>query len=411
MATRKNITNKSQITVKEPSALFNAMILTGVKAWTGRRVKFKFTRNVGKLDRPAIVLCNHGSFIDFAYMALALGKDKPHIVTTRQYFYNKRLAWLLRKLGCIPKSLFTTDVESIRNCIRVLDSDGVLVICPEARLCTVGETEDIQDSVMSFLHKMGRIATIYTLTFGGDYLALPKWARRGNERFIRRGSPVEAELNLLYEKGQGGAVSLEEFARTVNSALSHNEFEWLDSHPEVRYPQGNLAVGLDNVLYRCPECDGQFSLTAEGNTLSCAHCGKSFTMDDRYRFTSGRFGNLQEWYRWQTEELRGEIEADPDWRIEDGVTLYHASLDGKKQLRKAGKGHCVFDRTGLVYTGTDGGVETVKSFPISRLYRILFGAGADFEVYEGTEMWYFVPNDTRTCVKWYMASALLCKKA
>lgn len=406
MATKNG--NNSHIPVREPSALFNAIISVGVKAWTRHRVKFRLHRNVTKLNRPAIVLCNHGSFIDFAYMALTLKNDKPHIVTTRQYFYSKRLAWLLRKLGCIPKSLFTTDFESIKDCLQVLKNDGVLVICPEARLCTVGETEGVQDSVMRFLYKMGQSATIYTLTFSGDYLALPKWARQGSKRFVRRGSPVEGELNLLYDKGQSGNVSLEEFAQTVASALSHNEFDWLATHPEIHYSQGNLAVGLQNVLYRCPNCNSEFSLTSAGNTLSCSHCGATFTMDDRYIFTSGRFANLQEWYHWQTNELRAEIEADPNWQLADSVTLYHSSLDGKSQLREAGKGRCVFDRRGLVYTGTDDGVDISKTFPISRLYRVLFGAGADFEVYDGTEIWYFVPNDTRTCVKWYIASGILC---
>ena len=406
----KKTTNRrysSKTKVKKPSAFFNALILAGVRAWLKRRVKFTVKRNVEKLEHPSIVLCNHGSFIDFAYLALVLGKEKPHVVTTRQYFYEKKLGWLLRKLGCIPKSLFTTDLESVRNCLQVLKDDGVLVIFPEARLCTAGEFEDIQNGTMSFLHKMGQNAAIYTLKFAGDYLALPKWARQGNKRFIRRGSIVEAELSLLYEKGASGGVPLDEFSQNVINALSHNEFEYLFARSEVSYPQGNLAVGLENVLYRCPECDSQFALTAEGNTLSCAHCGKSFTMDDRYEFINGRFENLQKWYHWQMEELRREIDADPDWQLEDGVTLYHASLDGKTQLREAGKGRCVFNRAGLVYTGTDSGEQVTKTFPTSRLYRILFGAGADFELYDGEEIWYFVPKDTRTCVKWYMASSIL----
>ena len=403
----KDNTYSSKTKVKEPSALFNALISTGVAAWLRRRVKFKIQNNVGKLERPSIVLCNHGSFIDFAYMALMLGKNKPHIVTTRQYFYEKKLAWLLRKLGCIPKSLFTNDVESVKNCLHVIKNDGVLVICPEARLCTVGETEDVQASVMSFLHKMGQNAAIYTLKFHGDYLALPKWARKGNKRFIRRGSTVEAELSLLYGKGASGSVSLDEFEKSVIDALSHNEFEWLNARPELRYPQGNLAEGLHNVLYRCPVCESDFTLNSNGNTLTCEHCNSAFAMDDRYRFVDGRFENLQQWYRWQMDELRREIEINSDWQLEDDVTLYHSSLDGKTQLRKAGEGHCVFNREGLSYFGRDSGEQIVKTFPSSRLYLIMFGAGADFELYDGEEIWYFTPKDKRTCVKWYMASIIL----
>lgn len=399
----------SKTVVRKPSAFFNGVIYIGLKAWLKSKVKCKIKSNVTKLEHPAIVLCNHGSFIDFAYFALLTGRDKPHAVTTRQYFYDKKLGKLLKKLGCIPKSMFTTDMESIRNCLHVLKNNGVLVICPEARLCTAGEFEDIQSGTMGFLHKMGAHATIYTIKFSGDYLALPKWARKGNKRFIRKGSPVEAELNLLYDKGASANVSLDEFEQTVVSALSYNEFDWLAAHPEVHYPQGNLAEGLHNVLYLCPECNGEFGFTSNGNTLTCEHCGAKFTMDDRYTFTDGKFENLQQWYHWQVDTLRQQIDANLNWELNDDVTLYHSSIGGNGQLRVAGNGRCVFNREGLTYTGSDSGVDIVKHFPISRLYRILFGAGADFELYDGEEIWYFVPSDTRSCVKWFAASSILCK--
>jgi hypothetical protein len=40
-------------------------------------------------------------------------------------------------------------------------------------------------------------------------------------------------------------------------------------------------------------------------------------------------------------------------------------------------------------------------------YRLLFGAGEDFEVYVGETIHYFVPDERRSCVEWYMASAIL----
>lgn len=406
---KKHFDYSSKTEVQEPNERFSARIFRKLKSWLNKRIKLDVKRNVEQIDHPAIVLCNHGSFIDFAYLAMLLSGDKPHVVATRQYFYEKRLGNLLKKLGCIPKSLFTTDVESVKNCLHVLKNDGVLVVFPEARLCTAGEFEDIQPGTMGFLRKMGAEASIYVLKFSGDYLALPKWARKGNKRFIRRGSTVEAEFSLLYAKGASVNVPADEFEKTVNDALAYNDFEWLQRHPELHYPQGNLAEGLDNVLYRCPECGSEFSLTAQGNTLSCAHCGSSFTMDDRYSFTSGKFENLQQWYHWQLEELRKQIEAEANWQLSDDVSLFHSSVGGANQLHEAGKGRCVFDRNGLTYTGTDGGNEIVKTFPISQLHRILFGAGADFEVYEGEEIWYFTPEDKRTCVKWFMSSVILCK--
>ena len=405
---KKQFNYTSKTKVKKPNQALNLTVFAGLKIWLRRRLKCRIKRNVDKLETPSIVLCNHGSFIDFMYFAMIVGKNKPHIVCTRQYFYEKKLGRLLKRLGCIPKSMFATDMENIKNCLQVIKNGEMLVLCPEARLSTAGDFEDIQPGTVSFLRKMGANAAIYTIKFSGDYLAMPKWARNGDKRFLRKGSVVEAELSLLYNKGESMQVALSEFEEKVTSALYYNEFDWLKQHPELHYPQGNLAVGLENVIHRCPNCNSEFTLTTSGNTITCSHCGYSDTMDDRYTF-SGKFENLQQWYHWQMDVLREEIQANPDFELRDSVTLYHSSIGGAKQLREAGVGECVFDKNGLTYIGTDSGEQINKHFPMSSIYRLLFGAGEDFEIYEGEEIWYFVPQDRRTCVKWYMASMIMCK--
>ena len=51
-------------------------------------VKLKTVNKVGKPEGPAIVLCNHGSFIDFIYAAALLRKYRPHFIVARLYFYH-----------------------------------------------------------------------------------------------------------------------------------------------------------------------------------------------------------------------------------------------------------------------------------------------------------------------------------
>ena len=46
-------------------------------------------------------------------------------------------------------------------------------------------------------------------------------------------------------------------------------------------------------------------------------------------------------------------------------------------------------------------------FTLEQVYRILFGAGEDFEIYDGKELYYFVPENKRSCVMWYMVSEIL----
>ena len=131
-------------------------------------------------------------------------------------------------------------------------------------------------------------------------------------------------------------------------------------------------------------------------------------LDNRYAFVEGKpFENFADWYTWQAEETKKEILQNPEYVLESKVELRHASIDGKEMTRHAGKGVCRLDKSGLIYKGTRDGKEVEKFFPLSQIYRLLFGAGVDFEIYEGKEIWFFVPEEKRSCVLWYVVSGLL----
>ncbi|MBR4079924.1 MAG: hypothetical protein IKK29_06890, partial [Christensenellaceae bacterium] len=74
----------------------------------------------------------------------------------------------------------------------------------------------------------------------------------------------------------------------------------------------------------------------------------------------------------------------------------------------AGAGICTLSRSGLTYRGTRDGELYEVSFSIRKVYRLLFGAGENFEIYDGTEILYFVPTVKRSAVEWYMTSMILC---
>ena len=95
----------------------------------GTRIKM-INKIGGQPEGPAIVLCNHGSFIDFIYSGSILLKCRPHFVVARLYFYHKWLAFLLKKLGAFPKSMFAMDIESTMNCMKVIKRGEVLTMMP-----------------------------------------------------------------------------------------------------------------------------------------------------------------------------------------------------------------------------------------------------------------------------------------
>ena len=367
-------------------------------------VKLKTTNKVGKPEAPAIVLCNHGSFIDFIYAAALLRRFKPHFIVARLYFYHNILGWMLRTVGAFPKSMFATDLENAKNCLTVLRENGILAMMPEARLSTAGRFEDIQESTYSFIKKAG--VNVYTVKICGDYFADPKWGKG-----FRRGSVVEAQLDLLYTADQVKDLPMEQLKRGIEERITYDEFRWLEQRPEVHYRSRCLAEGLENILAVCPVCGGRHTITTQKNRISCEHCGFLTALDDRYCFDEGfRFRNFGQWYDWQTELLEQEITENPDYTLTSKVEL-RLPGNGNSLTRHGGWGVCTLNRQGLTYAGTKDGETVELHFSLRRIYRLLFGAGENFEIYDGSEILYFVPEERRSAVDWYMVSKILHDEA
>lgn len=366
-------------------------------------IRVKTVNKVGRPESPSIVLCNHGSFIDFIYAAALLRKYKPHFIVARLYFYSKPLGWALRKVGAFPKSMFAMDMENAKNCLTVLKNGEILAMMPEARLSTAGRFEDIQGSTYAFIKKSG--VPVYTVKIGGDYLADPKWGKG-----FRRGAVVEAELELLYTAEEVKELSLQQLQEGIEQRLSYDEFQWLQQRPKIRYRCDHMAEGLENILAVCPVCNRVHTITTKKNKVFCEHCGYLTTLDDRYGFTEPfRFANLAQWYDWQMTLLEKEITENENYQLCTKVEL-RLPGDGKGLTRHSGYGTCTLNREGLTYVGTKDAEDVTLHFSIRRIYRLLFGAGENFEIYDGTQILYFVPEERRSAVDWYMASMLLHDK-
>ena len=394
--------NRSKTTVRKCNIVLLSVLYYAVRIYCffcGIRIK-KTDKTDSRINGPAIVICNHGSFIDFIYAASLIWKSRPHFVVARLYFYHTLLGGLLRVLGCFPKSMFATDIESVKNCVKVLKSGEVLVMMPEARLSTAGKFEDIQSTTYAFLKKSG--VPVYAVKLNGNYFADPKWGKG-----MRKGSQIEAELDILFTPDELCVLSEKQIADRVEKHLYYDEFKWLKQRPDVKYRSRRIAEGLENILAVCPLCKQKHTITAKGRDIFCENCGKLVSVDCRYGFSKGFvFENFGQWYDWQKELLKKRIEDTPDFVLASEVELRLPGT-GNALTRSAGRGVCTLDRSGLHYDGTRDGKNYNIGFSLSRVYRLLFGAGKNFEIYNGSEILYFVPDDPRTCVDWYLVSMLL----
>jgi hypothetical protein len=77
-----------------------------------------------------------------------------------------------------------------------------------------------------------------------------------------------------------------------------------------RYGGNRRAAGLENILYKCPECGALHSIETFRNKLTCTACNTNGEVDP-YGFIQGfKYDNLVDWDNFQKEhleELRNSI--------------------------------------------------------------------------------------------------------
>ena len=143
----------------------------------------------------------------------------------------------------------------------------------------------------------------------------------------------------------------------------------------------------------------------------CKNCGRLTALSDRYAFDEQfQFRHPGQWYDWQKERMSAQIAADPAFSMTAQVELRLPGR-GNSLTRHGGNGVCTLDRSGLTYEGTRDGQQVQLHFTLERIYRLLFGAGVNFEIYDGPEILYFVPENKQSCADWYMASMILHDEA
>ena len=341
---------------------------------------------------PYVLLCNHNAFLDFKVATMAMFPHRANYVVAIDGFIGREK--LLRDVGCICKRKFTNDVTLVRQLRQVIQNGDIAVIYPEARYSLCGTTAVLPAS----LGKLCRIlkAPVVTLICHGHHVNSPFWNL--HERGV---VPTEAEMRLLFTPQQLAESSVEEINDKILAAFQYDDFAW-QKERGIRTPYAKRAEGLHKVLYQCPACAQEFRMASEGTRLFCRACGKSWTLSPLGELCADRgeteFSHIPDWYEWERENVRREVEAGT---YSSGVLPVTVdSLPNAKAFLRLGEGTMVHDMEGFTVRGTDvdgDPFEMRKSVPslyschIEYEYLGKFGDCVDLNTLEDT--WYIYPHD------------------
>ena len=353
------------------------------------QTKIKKIRMEG-LKPPYLLLCNHNAFFDFKVAMMAIYPHRANPIVAIDGFIGRE--GLLRKVGCICKRKFTSDMILVKQIMQVIKNGDICMIYPEARYSLCGTTAVLPASLGS-LCKLLKVPVV-TLICHGHHIDSPFW------NLHKRGvKPTEAEMTLLFTPDELAATPKEEVNKRLVSAFQYDDYAWQKARG-IRMTYKKRAEGLEKVLYQCRHCGTEYRMASEGTALFCRACGKrwQYTELGGLQEESGETVHIPDWYEWERENVRAEVEAGTYDSGELPVTV--RSLPNAKRFILLGEGRLRHSMDGFIVYGVDGDgdpFEMVKTVPslyschIEYEYLGKFGDCVDLNTLEDT--WYIYPHD------------------
>ncbi len=342
---------------------------------------YRVDKSVPKIKGPALVLPNHLSDKDHFLTALALLPNRPTYVLSAHFMMKKSLRPVLNLMNVITKKMFSSDVGTVLNIIRAARSGNVIVLFPEGRLTWYAHSLRVTESTVDLIKKLG--VDVYHLVPNGAALTFPKWAKKP-----RRGK-ITVTGEKLFTAEEAKTLSHDEIFDRMTEVFRHDDEKACQG---IKFKSSDTTLGLDGILYKCPKCGNEWTLTAKKSHISCT-CGLDATLREDYVFENAPFKSVNEWYEWQYSQLDTNVPMAGDVAV--------SSTDDDGIMVPAGEGKCTLDKDNFTFSGTVFGEKTEFSVPTSEIPATPITVALRFDVYHNGRLYNFSPRpDPRLTVRY-----------
>ena len=297
-------------------------------------------------NEPALILMNHSSFIDLKIASTVLYPRPFNIVCTSDGFVGKE--WLMRRIGCIPTNKFVTDAQLVRDILYALKTNNCSVLMyPEASYSFDGTATPLPESLGKCLKLLG-VPVIMIRTYGA-------FSRDPLYNGLRlRNVDVSCNMEYILSPEDIDNMTVDELNHKLSELFTFDNFDWQIEN-KVRISEPTRAEGLNRVLYKCPECLSEGSMSAKGTRISCKKCGCEYELSEYGEIirTNGkaRFSTVPKWYRWERECVKDEILYN-NYKLDVPVEIM--MMVNTDCIYDVGEGRLVHDENGFKLTGCDG---------------------------------------------------------
>lgn len=378
-----------------PAAFAFLQILSKLICRVYFRMKILRNELTGSSGRR-VIIANHESAMDFL-TTYAVVPPNTHAVTSRSIMHSMPICSLMQACGVIEKNQFQTSVMDLRRMRAVLDNDGILMFYPAGLMTESGMSTPIPRATGKSLKWFD--ADVYVAKIHGSYLSQPKWSKK-----IRRGR-LTLDLYKLAAREELAAMTNEEAQQLVEQHMAFDAYRYNDTQ-KIAYENGDHIEGLENVLYQCPVCGREYTISAEKNTLTCSACGYSVQSDVYGMLTAQNgqetvFRYPSDWHAYIEENVRNEILSHPDYQLETEATILQIN-EKRHRYEPVGTGLISLIPGKFRIDGRLHGRPFRQEFSTAEFPMLPFKPGKCFEIQKGSEIYRIQPSDGRIVMKWIL---------
>jgi len=248
-----------------------------------------------------IVLSNHVTDYDPILVGLSFQPQMYYVASE----HITRWGWLYKVLNFVFEPIIrykaTVAASTVMDILRKVRKGNNVCIFAEGVRTWDGVTAPVVPATAQLV-KSARCGLV-TYRIEGGYFVSPNWASSGNTRRGRLyGAPVG-----IYTKEDLAKMSVEEIDEIIKRDL-HEDAYARQKVEMYRYRSKKRAEGMESLVFLCPHCRENGTLTSEKERVTCSSCGKSFTYDEYGMLDGIPYKTVYELNQWQRGELKKDVE-------------------------------------------------------------------------------------------------------